>query len=87
MAPEQADAALGPVGPRTDVHGLGAVLYALLAGRPPYQGDARGAALAALRPDVPADVTALCERCLERDPGRRPATAAEVGEALRAEVR
>jgi serine/threonine protein kinase len=86
MAPEQADAALGAIGARTDVHGLGAVLYALLAGRPPYEGDARAAPLAALRPDVPPGVAELCERCLAARPEGRPASAAEVAEELRAQA-
>src|SRR5262249_24504689 len=78
MAPEQADAAWGPISPRTDVYGLGAVLYTLLAGKPPPS-----LALAALRRDVPASVAALCHRCLAREPERRLASAEELAATLR----
>jgi RNA polymerase sigma factor (sigma-70 family) len=96
MAPEQVDPAWGPISPRTDVHGLGAVLYALLAGQPPAAGSLpeMGAlpaltppgspALTSLRPDVPPSVDALCQRCLAPQPQRRFASAAELAVALRA---
>jgi RNA polymerase sigma factor (sigma-70 family) len=86
MAPEQMGPACGPISPRTDVHGLGAVLYALLAGRAPFAGEAEvgPAALTSLRPDVSVRVEALCRRCLARQPERRPASAAEVAVAARA---
>jgi eukaryotic-like serine/threonine-protein kinase len=95
MAPEQADPAWGPISPRTDVHGLGAVLYALLGGHPPFAADspsglpARTAwpaappGLAALRPDVPASVAALCGRCLVPEPEHRPGSATALAAALR----
>jgi RNA polymerase sigma factor (sigma-70 family) len=87
MAPEQLDRAWGPISPRTDVHGLGAVLYALLAGRPPFAEEARRGmmvpALSGFRQDVPASVEALCQRCLARDPQRRLASAEEVAAGLR----
>ncbi len=76
MAPEQRDAGLGGVSPRTDVYGLGGLLVALLTGRPP---EATGAGEAS----VPTPVEAVCLRCLEQEPGRRFATAAEVATALR----
>ncbi len=95
MAPEQADRRWGPVGPRTDVYGLGALLFALLSGRPPFQGDSSlevlsrvastepAPRLSTLRPDLPESLTALCGACLSKDPSRRPNSAAEVAEALR----
>ncbi len=89
LAPEQADPARGPISPRTDVHGLGAVLYTLLAGRPPYSASEephRPMSLAVLRPDLPGGLAAVCERCLAADPRERPASAAELAEALRALV-
>lgn len=47
MAPEQIDSTLGPIGPHTDVYGLGALLFALLEGRPPQAGTALSESLAA----------------------------------------
>ncbi|HEB52452.1 MAG TPA: serine/threonine-protein kinase, partial [bacterium] len=82
MPPEQvASGGLQPARPTLDVYGLGATLYHLLAGRPPYEGDA-AAVLAALphrdptpllrvRPELPRDLVAVVEKCLERDPRRR----------------
>ncbi len=67
MAPEQLDPAVGPISPRTDVFGLGAVLRTLLAGRR----------------DVPAAVDAICRRCLAPEPEGRFASAAELAAALR----
>jgi RNA polymerase sigma factor (sigma-70 family) len=81
MAPEQVDSAWGPISPRTDVHGLGAILYALLAGRAPF-ADEEACDPPALE-DVPADVEALCRRCLAREPERRPASASELAAAIR----
>jgi tetratricopeptide (TPR) repeat protein/predicted Ser/Thr protein kinase len=92
MSPEQVRGE--PASVASDLHALGATLYAWLAGRPPYQGrdaaDLRDAILhapltplAALRPDCPPSVAAVIERCLAKDPASRPRTAAEVGAALR----
>jgi DNA-directed RNA polymerase specialized sigma24 family protein/tRNA A-37 threonylcarbamoyl transferase component Bud32 len=81
MAPEQRRPD-GVVSPRTDVHGLGALLYALLSGRPPFAAG-EAPSLASLRPDVPGEVDALCRRCLDPDPQRRPASAADVAADLR----
>jgi RNA polymerase sigma factor (sigma-70 family) len=95
LAPEQLDPTLGPVSAQTDVHGLGAVLYALLTGQPPFasateapslQCDRSPPELAQRRPDVPAGVQAICRRCLAVDPADRFATAAAVAEALAAEL-
>jgi len=82
MAPEQVRAGAAVVAaPTLDAYGLGASLWHMLAGRPPYEGDA-AAVLAALqtqdprpllavRPGLPRDLVAIVERCLERDPARR----------------
>jgi serine/threonine protein kinase len=93
MAPEQADGKAGTVGPRTDVYGLGAVLYELLSGRPPVQGETWLEALAQLlhgeppppsrlRPDVPGELEAVCLRCLEKDPARRYPSAEALADDL-----
>jgi serine/threonine protein kinase len=93
MAPEQVDGRWGLVGPRTDIHGLGVLLYALLSGRPPYEG---GGAIEVMtrvaspeppppigRPDVPEAMAAIVARCLSKRPEDRFGSAREVAEALR----
>jgi RNA polymerase sigma factor (sigma-70 family) len=94
MAPEQASRSWGPIDVRTDVYGLGAVLYALLAGRPPFVGRRLGEILSLVvspvpvvppveyRPGLPDAVDALCRKCLAKDPAARFATIQEVRSAL-----
>lgn len=95
MAPEQVTTAWGPIGPATDIYGLGSVLYALITGRPPVPGTrvadilaqiASGAAIIpadSLRADVPTDLSEICLRCLSKRPTNRPASASELIDALR----
>ncbi len=94
MAPEQA---LGEtIDERADVFALGAILYTLLAGTPPYMdgsrdGDAIMArtvagpprALATLAPDAPVDLRAICERAMAHRPANRYPTAREMAAELR----
>ncbi len=86
MAPEQVRAGgVTDAAPSLDVYGLGATLYHLLAFRPPYEGDVAAVLtalatrdptpLAEARRDLPRDLVAIVEKCLERDPRRRYATA------------
>ncbi|MFN9756687.1 MAG: protein kinase domain-containing protein [Planctomycetota bacterium] len=93
MAPEQLYAGgIGEAKPSLDVYGLGATLYHLLAGRPPYDGEIAEvlaalqtrdpAPLAAVRPGLPRDLVAIVERCLELRPERRYATAQALAAAL-----
>ena len=96
MAPEQIDPRLGPIGPQTDVYGLGALLCMLCSGRPPYQGGEISEIQAQVEPStdepvlgemhrtIPPILLSVCERCLVRDWQRRFATAADVAVALRA---
>jgi eukaryotic-like serine/threonine-protein kinase len=94
MAPEQARGDVKSVGEPADVWGLGAVLYECLTGRPPFHAASYELTIlqvlnndpdppTSLVPAVPADLEAVCEKCLEKDPARRYASAAEMADELR----
>ncbi len=93
MSPEQVNADPSQIGPPADVYGLGALLYDVLSGRPPFTGSAleiaseifrkRPPALASLRSDVDPGLAALVHRCLAKEADDRP-TAAELAAALAA---
>ena len=92
MAPEQVSpgGAWGQPGPASDLYGLGATLFHLLEGRPPFAGgsplEVFQQVLAAEAPRLSRAVSPrlgeLCARCLARDPGRRPASAEDVAATL-----
>ncbi len=86
MPPEQAAGA--PADPRMDVYALGATLYHLLAGAPPYGDDTGVRALLLAGPpppltDAPPELAAVAERAMARDPAARYATALELAQELR----
>ncbi|MBI4575970.1 MAG: protein kinase [Planctomycetes bacterium] len=93
MAPEQARGDAAAVGPLSDVYGLGAVLYEMLALKPPFQGANPADILARVltvepvplrrvNPQVPRDVATMVGRAMEKDPARRYAGAREFAEDL-----
>jgi serine/threonine-protein kinase len=95
MAPEQAGEDLSLVGPRSDVYSLGAILYTLLGGRPPFCESTAlltilkvissdpPPPLHSLREDVPAKLEKICTKCLAKKPDDRYPSAQALAEALR----
>ncbi len=93
IAPEQAEGAPAGLTPAADIYSLGAILFNLLAGRPPFVGAnalsvIRQAAsspapkLRAMAPSLDRDLQTICARCLERDPKARYQTAGALAEDL-----
>ena len=89
MAPEQAEGRLDRIDRRTDVYGLGAILYEILTGAPPFSADSTEEVLRKVRdeapvpprqlwPEAPPALEAFCLRALAKRPADRPAAAAEL---------
>jgi serine/threonine protein kinase len=94
MAPEQAAGDKQALGPAADVYALGAILYEVLTGRPPFRAETRELTIhqvlseeplppTQLRPEVPPELEAICLKCLEKEPGQRFASAVALAEDLR----
>jgi serine/threonine protein kinase len=93
MPPEQAAGRQRQVGRRSDIHALGATLYHLLTGRPPFTGETLAdlqpqvtndepLRLRQLNPAIPSDLETICLKCLEKEMRRRYPTALALAEEL-----
>jgi tetratricopeptide (TPR) repeat protein len=93
MSPEQADGRARDVGPAADIYALGANLYELVTGRPPFVGPTILATLdlvknaepvppSRLQPGVSSDLETICLKCLRKEPGRRYESADALAEDL-----
>jgi serine/threonine protein kinase len=94
MAPEQAAGKTKGAGPATDVYALGAILYEMLTGRPPFRAETPLETLlqvqsvdpvppSRLQPQLPRDLTTICLKCLQKEAHKRYASAEAFAQDLR----
>jgi eukaryotic-like serine/threonine-protein kinase len=92
MSPEQCRGA-GEIDQRSDIYSIGCVMFRLLAGRPPFEGEGSGDVIAAhlrepapfaaaFAPDLPDMIDLILQRCLQKDPAQRFQSMTELAQAL-----
>ena len=93
MSPEQAKGQLGQIDERSDVYSLGAVLYEIITGIPPFKGasseqvirqvlEEEPKAIASIAPNAPPELVAICRRAMAKDPASRYPAAQDIAEEI-----
>lgn len=93
MPPEQAEGGASEAGPLADIYSMGAILYEMLTGRPPFRGSTvletleqvrtrEPVAPTQLQPNIPRDLETIALKCLQKEAAKRYASAAVLGEDL-----
>jgi tetratricopeptide (TPR) repeat protein len=93
MAPEQAEGLIHKIGPAADIYALGAILYEMITGRPPFKGTSMMETLhqvvyedvvppSRFQSKVSRDLETICLKCLAKEPSRRYATAGDLADDL-----